>query len=149
MDESFVDRVRDDFCLTADARRLSVDVIHGWLAHEAYWAKGRDRVAVETSLEHSYLYGILNSAGETVACARMITDHATFGWLCDVFVAATERGRGLGTWMVQEIVGHWMSVGVRRVLLGTRDAHEVYARVGFVPVSHPERLMQIDHRPDF
>jgi GNAT superfamily N-acetyltransferase len=79
----------------------------------------------------------------------MITDHATFGWLCDVFVDATERGRGLGTWMVQEIVDHWMRVGVRRVLLGTRDAHEVYARVGFVPLARPERLMQIDHRLDF
>ena len=149
MDQRFEDRVRDDDCLTADAHRLSIDVIHGWLTHEAYWAKDRDRAAVETSLENSYLYGVLNSEGATIACARMITDHATFGWLCDVFVDATERGRGLGTWMVQEIVDHWMRVGVRRVLLGTRDAHEVYARVGFVPLAHPERLMQIDHRLDF
>jgi GNAT superfamily N-acetyltransferase len=147
--QSFEDRWRDGYQLTADAGRLSVDEIFRWLSTEAYWAKGRTRDAVERSITHSYLYGVLSPEGETVACARMITDHVTFGWVCDVFVDVTHRGRGLGSWMVGEVVEHWTGVGVRRVLLATRDAHPVYATVGFTALAHPERMMEIDRRPPF
>jgi predicted GNAT family acetyltransferase len=144
--EYFDERRRDEYCLTGDARRLSLDVIHGWLSTEAYWAKGRSRDAVVTSIEHSSLYGVVLATGETVACARVITDHVTFAWLGDVFVDAAHRGRGLATWMVGEIVTHWTQVGVRRFLLATRDAHAVYATVGFTSLAHPDRLMEIDRR---
>jgi len=147
--ESFDDRFRGDYCLTGDARRLSIDVIHDWLAHEAYWARGRSIADVATSIAHSHLYGVVSRGGDLVACARMITDEVTFGWVCDVFVAAEHRAQGIGTWMVDEIVAHWTNVGVRRVLLATRDAHEVYAKVGFAPLAHPERMMEVDHRPRF
>lgn len=146
MSDHFDARFMDAYCLTGDVQRLSLDVIYGWLSGEAYWAKGRSRSAFTTSIDHSYLYGVVSAAGETVACARMITDHVTFAWVGDVFVDAAHRGRGLGTWMVGEIVEHWTQVGVRRILLATRDAHEVYAKVGFTPLAHPERLMEIDRR---
>jgi len=146
---AFADRVRDDYCLTGDATRLSIDVIHHWLTTEAYWAQGRSADDVVASIAHSHLYGIVLPHGELVGCTRMITDGVTFGWVCDVFVASAHRGRGLGTWMVGEIVNHWTGAGVRRVLLATRDAHEVYARVGFTPLAHPERMMEVDHRARF
>jgi GNAT superfamily N-acetyltransferase len=87
--------------------------------------------------------------GEMVAFARVITDQVTFAWVGDVFVVPTHRGMGLGKWMVGDVVQHWTNLGVRRVLLATRDAHEVYAKVGFTPLAHPERMMEVDHRPRF
>ncbi|NNN10044.1 MAG: GNAT family N-acetyltransferase [Acidimicrobiaceae bacterium] len=145
----FENRVRDGYVLSADVSRISIETIHRWLSTEAYWARGRSREEVERSIENSYLYAVLTADGETVACARMITDHVTFGWVSDVFVDTAHRGRGLGTWMVAEIVDHWTGTGVRRVLLATRDAHGVYAAVGFTALAHPERMMEIDRRGAF
>lgn len=149
MDIVFENRVRDGYVLSADVSRISIETIHRWLSTEAYWARGRSREEVERSIENSYLYAVLTADGETVACARMITDHVTFGWVSDVFVDTAHRGRGLGTWMVAEIVDHWTGTGVRRVLLATRDAHGVYAAVGFTALAHPERMMEIDRRGAF
>jgi len=149
VNDRFDEQVRGDYLLTDDARRLSTDVIHGWLSREAYWAKGRSREAVATSIAHSNLYGIVHASGEMVACARMLTDQVTFGWIGDVFVAEAHRGQGLATWMVGEIVEHWSARGVRRIMLATRDAHDVYAKVGFRALAHPERMMEIDRRPAF
>ena len=146
-DEGFAERIRGDYRLTDDASRLSIDVIHGWLSREAYWATGRTREAVATSIAHSHLYGVVRADGEMVACARMLTDQVTFGWIGDVFVAEAHRGRGLATWMVGEIVEHWSAQDLRRIMLATRDAHGVYARVGFHALAHPERMMEIDRRP--
>ncbi len=143
------DRVRGEYTLTADLTRISVTTIHRWLSTEAYWATGRSRDAVDTAIDNSYLYAVIASDGRTVACARIVTDHVTFAWVCDVFVDAAFRGRGLASWMVGDIVEYWSSVGVRRILLATRDAQDVYAKVGFAPLAHPERFMEIDRRPAF
>jgi GNAT superfamily N-acetyltransferase len=149
MNDSFHDRFRGDLCLTADPERVSLSQVHEWLRDEAYWAQGRSRDDVSTSVEHSHLYGVVNADGETLACVRVITDEVTFAWICDVFVASSRRGEGLGTWMVREVVQYWSDSGVRRLLLATRDAHGVYAGVGFSPLATPERFMEIDFRPHF
>lgn len=78
MPESFYDRTRDDYLLTADESLISIATIHQWLSTEAYWALGRSREAVDTSIDNSYLYAIVTSNSETIACARMITDQVTF-----------------------------------------------------------------------
>jgi GNAT superfamily N-acetyltransferase len=149
MMENFEDRYLGDFCLMNDVARLSVDTIHQWLADESYWARGRSRATVETSLEHSCAYGVLSPDGATVAFMRVITDRATFGWITDVFVAPAVRGRGLGTWMVGQVSDYWLDAGIPRLLLGTADAHDVYARHGFHPLARPERFMEIDRRTSF
>ena len=142
----FADRLRGEYILTSDQSRISITKIHHWLSTEAYWALGRSREEVVESIEHSNLYAVVTADGQTVACARMITDQLTFGWVGDVFVDGEHRGRGLATWMVGEIVDYWIGAGVRRVLLATRDAHEVYARVGFSALAQPELFMEIDRR---
>ena len=149
MPNLFPDSIRDEYCLTTDESRISIATIYRWLSTEAYWARGRSREAVDRSIENSYLYAVVTDEGRTVACARMVTDRATFGWVSDVFVDTGHRGRGLASWMVGEIVDHWTTVGVRRVLLATRDAHDLYAKVGFTPLAHPERMMEIDRRAAF
>ncbi len=149
MQSSFDDRLRGDYRLTAEVTQLSVDTIYRWLATEAYWARGRSRETVETSLRNSHVYGVLTPSGETVACVRVVTDHATFAWISDAFVDEVRRGQGIGTWMVGEVTEHWLALGVPRLILGTADAHDVYAKVGFTPLKTPERFMEIDRRPKF
>ena len=145
--DDFVDKFRGEYRLTCDEERLSLDTIWRWLSTDAYWTAGRSRESVEASIENSFLYGVLDGEGEIVAFARALTDRATFLWVCDVYVNRASRGQGLGTWMVAEVVDHWTKVGVPRFLLATRDAHEVYAKVGFSPVASPDRYMEIDRRP--
>jgi GNAT superfamily N-acetyltransferase len=72
-----------------------------------------------------------------------VTDRATFAWLCDVFVLEGHRGRGLGKWLVEYVMGHPDLRGLRRVLLGTRDAHGLYARHGFTPLADPDRFLEV------
>jgi GNAT superfamily N-acetyltransferase len=143
-----VNTYRDGLCLTDDASKISRDVVAQWLMNEAYWAVGRSRELVEKSIEHSYLYGVIDGDGELVACARVVTDDAVFAWICDVFVEEGHRGHGIATWMVGDIVNYWAKEGVVRFLIATRDAHEVYRRIGFIPVANPDRYMELDMRED-
>lgn len=87
------------------------------------------------------------SQEQQAAFARVVTDEATFAWICDVFVDEPHRGRGLGTWLVESIVEDLEVLDVRRFLLATRDAHEVYRRCGFVAMEGTDRWMEIDRRP--
>ena len=140
------DRRRDGYLLTTDPRRVDVDRVHAWLSIESYWAKGRERDVVERSIVGSIPYSVLADDGQA-AFARVVTDGATFAWICDVFVAEPHRGRGLGSWLVDTIVADLAEVGVERFVLATRDAHEVYRRSGFAPLAGPGRWMEIDRRP--
>jgi N-acetylglutamate synthase-like GNAT family acetyltransferase len=132
--------------LCDDASRISRETVFRWLHEDAYWSKGNAREMIERSIDHSFLYGVLDPDGATVGCARVVTDQATFAWVSDVFVDPEHRGVGLGTWMVDLVVEDWLQIGVSRVLLVTRDAHQVYSKVGFRPLEHPERFMEIDRR---
>jgi GNAT superfamily N-acetyltransferase len=86
---------------------------------------------VSHSAEHSLRFGVYEEGGEQVGFARVVTDFSTFAWLCDVFVLAPYRGKELGKWLVQTVVEHPDLQGVKRILLGTRDAHTLYAAFGF------------------
>ncbi|MCU1431675.1 MAG: GCN5-related N-acetyltransferase [Actinotalea sp.] len=140
------DRERDGYLLTRDPDRVDLDRVHRWLAVESYWATGRDRDVVERSVAGSMPWSVLHD-GEQVGFARVVTDGATFAWLCDVFVDEAHRGRGLGRWLVDSVVADLTDLGVVRVLLATRDAHEVYRRSGFVALEGGDRFMEIDRRP--
>jgi GNAT superfamily N-acetyltransferase len=145
----FDEKTRDGLRLTGDPSKISLDQIAHWLSNEAYWALGRSRAAFDTAVAHSHLYGVVDDAGVTVACLRVVTDESTFAWLCDVFVDAAHRGRGIGTWMVGEVTRYWTAAGVPRIVLATKDAHDVYASVGYAPLASPERFMEIDRRATF
>jgi GNAT superfamily N-acetyltransferase len=139
---------RDDgLTLSDDRSRLDVDRICTWLA-TSYWASERDRPTIERSLLHSRPYGVYSPDGVQVALARAVTDDATFAWLADVFVDAAWRGKGVGTWLAGAVIEHLAQLGVLRAVLATRDAHEVYQRVGFYPVRAPSTWLEIDRRPN-
>ncbi|MGW2633696.1 GNAT family N-acetyltransferase [Streptomyces chattanoogensis] len=131
----------DGYELSTDPDRLDVGLIHHWLSTDAFWALGRSRETVEQSIRGSLNFAIHDAAGSQVAYARAVTDRATFAWLCDVYVAPAHRGKGLGTWLAGAVRDHLAPYRLKRVLLSTLDAHDVYAKAGFVPFPNPENLM--------
>ncbi|MFI7604787.1 GNAT family N-acetyltransferase [Micromonospora sp. NPDC049366] len=136
----------DGYLLSTDPQRLDLPRVHAWLSTDAYWALGRDRATVENAFAGSIAYGVYRPGdGQQVAVARVVTDRATFAWLCDVYVDRAERGNGLGTWLAAAVRDHLATLGVHRILLATLDAHGVYAKVGFAPAA-ADRFMELDRR---
>jgi GNAT superfamily N-acetyltransferase len=130
------------YLLSDDPARLSATVIHDYLRRESYWAKNIPREIVDRSLENSLCVGVYLPGGEQVGLARVVTDYATYGWLCDVFVLAAHRGHGLGKALVQAVLSHPRLQTLRRFALGTQDAHGLYAQFGFKPLAAPDRHME-------
>jgi GNAT superfamily N-acetyltransferase len=125
---------------STDAARLDVELIHRVL-RKTYWSPGIPISVVRRAIAGSLAFGVY-AAGRQVAFARVVTDRATFAYLADVFVVATERGQGIGKWLVSVVVAHPDLRDLRRWLLATRDAHHLYARFGFTPLAGAERFME-------
>ena len=132
---------RDGLLVSTDPQRLDLDAVHGWLVR-SYWAAGIPRETVERSLQHSLCFGMYDGARQ-IGIARVITDGATFAYLCDVYVDDAQQRRGLGTWLMGCVQAHPALQGLRRWLLATRDAHGLYRRAGYRELSHPETWMEI------
>lgn len=130
----------DGYELRTTLAEMDLDRVHRWLSTDAYWALGRTRDNVETAARNSLNFGVFRD-GEQVAYTRVLTDHANFAWLCDVYVDRDHRGRGLGNRMVKAVVELLEPTGVQRIVLATRDAHDVYARAGFAPLPRPQDWM--------
>jgi GNAT superfamily N-acetyltransferase len=136
-----LEQQRGAYTLSTDKARLDLDLIHDYLSRRSYWARGRPFEIVKASVEHSLCFGVYRDR-EQAAFARVVTDYATFAWLCDVFVLEAHRGQGLGKWLVECVVAHPDLQTVKQMLLATSDAHELYRRYGgFQPVPAPEKLM--------
>lgn len=132
---------RGEFAISTDRTRLDTKLIHEFLSERAYWAIGRPLPVVQKSIENSLCYGIYDGQRQA-GFARVVTDYATFAWLCDVFVLEQYRGRGLGKWLVECVVSHPDLKGLRLFILATRTAHELYREYGgFVALENPERWM--------
>ena len=139
-----VEYQRDEYCISTDTARLDVPFVHAYLSQSTYWAQQRPLAAVEKSIAHSLCFGVhvANSQRAQVGFARVVTDRATFAWLCDVFVVDAHRNRGLSKWLVQCVIAHPDLQGVGRLVLATRDAHELYRRYGnFEALPNPEMWM--------
>lgn len=117
--------------ISTDPARLDRERVHRYLADESYWAAGRSRDAFDRSLEHSICVGAYAPGGAQAGFARVVSDRATFAWLCDVFVFDEHRGHGLARTMVRAAMALPELATVRRWLLATADAHGVYAPLGF------------------
>jgi len=140
---------QEGFIVSTDPARLDVDAIHAALS-QAYWSLGIPREIVERSLHGSLCFGLYagKEGGERqIGLARVITDAATFAYLCDVYVLSEFRGRGFGKFLMRAVLEHPDLQGLRRFNLVTRDAHELYRRFGFEEIKNPDRHMEIV-RPD-
>jgi GNAT superfamily N-acetyltransferase len=140
--DAIVEYRRGEFLISTDPARLDLNVIHGFLTN-CYWAKGIPRDVLARSIEHSLCFGVYDDAGTQVGFARVISDYATFAYIADVFVLESHRGRGLGKELMDCIKQHPSLQGLRRWNLSTKDAHGLYSQYGFVPLTWPERYMEI------
>jgi GNAT superfamily N-acetyltransferase len=145
MDDPLIEAEREGYLVSTDRSRLDLAAVHRFLS-TSYWSPGLPREVLTRAVAGSLCFGLYH-AGEQVGFARVVTDRATFAYLCDVYVLETHRGRGLGKWLMHVVLGHPFLLDLRRFVLATRDAHGLYERFGFQPLARPDRFMEI-HRPD-
>jgi ribosomal protein S18 acetylase RimI-like enzyme len=147
------EKTRESFRITTDVAAMDLDAIHGYLTR-SYWSEGISKALVAKAMAGSLCFGLLDHAGgrgssdlrereRQIGFARVVTDRATFAYLCDVYVLEEYQGRGLGTWMMQELMTHPDLQGLRRVGLVTRDAHGLYEKCGFARLANPDGHMEI------
>ncbi len=135
----------DGYRLADDPGWVNAEALHAWLDWDAYWwPQGLRREVLDQALAGSLTLTVLDPDGAMVGFGRVITDRATFAYWCDVYVQPVHRGRGLGQWLTEAFVEHPDLATCRRFLLATRDAHDVYRPLGFVPLARPEIFMEIN-----
>ena len=135
------DTTNGQYWITTEPDKLDLDAIHAFLSR-SFWAEGIPKKTVATSIANSLCFGLFDGK-EQVGFARVVTDRATYAYLCDVYVLESHRGRDLGKWLIETVMAHPDLQGLRRFQLVTRDAHGLYSRHGFEVPEHPERHMEI------
>ncbi|WP_345955933.1 GNAT family N-acetyltransferase [Mucilaginibacter sp. PAMB04168] len=136
------DFLNNGYTVSTDNNLLPFDVIYNFLNNESYWAKGIPVDKLQKAIDNSLCFGIYKNHN-LCAFARVVTDRATFGYICDVFVLKTFRGLGLSKWLMQNIRQHPELKTLRRWALATADAHELYVQFGFSPLSKTNNWMEI------
>jgi uncharacterized protein len=132
---AITERWHGEYLLSSDPARLQFAYLQRFLSEESYWAKGITAAQLQEACRHSLCFGAYRGA-EQIGFARVVSDRTRFAYLCDVFVAQTERARGLGQALVSFALEHPAVRSAKRCLLGTRDAHDFYERIGFRRDAH-------------
>jgi GNAT superfamily N-acetyltransferase len=135
------DTVRERYSITTDQQKLDLDAIHAFLTR-SFWAQGIPKQTVAKAVANSLCFGLFDGTNQ-IGFARVVTDRATYAYLCDVYVLESHRGLGLGKWLIETVMAHPDLQGLRRFQLVTRDAHGLYSRHGFEIPDSPERQMEI------
>jgi GNAT superfamily N-acetyltransferase len=138
-DEHFLQK---GYMISTNKSLIDFDTVYHYLAFESYWAKGLQPDRLKKAIENSLCFGIYKDSKQA-GFARVVTDFATFAYICDVCVLAGHKGLGLSKWLMQTIVQHPDLQGLRRWSLATADAHGLYKQFGFVPLSRPENWMEV------
>jgi hypothetical protein len=129
-----------DYTIVTDHAAVDHDVVYRFLEEQSYWARGRGRERMEHSIRYSRPYVLRHIPTDAqVGFARVVTDGEWFAWIADVFVLADHRG-GRGKFLMRCIMEDLAEV--RRITLGTRDAHGLYAQFGFGPLPNPDGVME-------
>lgn len=131
----------DGYEVDDDQNRLQLEVVHEFL-RTTYWSPGVPRDVVARALAGSLVVGLFAPGGAQVGMARAVTDRATFAWVADVFVLPEHRDRGLGRFVVEALLEHPDLSGLRRIMLATADAHDLYRSYGFTDVADPQRYLE-------
>jgi GNAT superfamily N-acetyltransferase len=133
--------LKKGYSISTDNTLLNLDRIYKFLDEGSYWANGIPRERLTRAIENSLCFGIYNEDVQA-GFARVVTDRATFAYICDVFILPEHRGVGLSKWLIQTIVEYPELQGLRRWSLATSDAHGLYSQFGFTPISRPEVWME-------
>lgn len=138
-----VERVIGGYTISDDPTRFDLPTAHRWIAEQSYWGKGIPYTTFAAAVRNSLIFSAFDAGGEMAAMARVVTDRATFGWLCDVFVDEAHRGQGLGKALMTYFKSHPDLQGFRRMHLATADAHGLYRQFGFGDLTGADRWMEI------
>ncbi|MEP7376478.1 MAG: GNAT family N-acetyltransferase [Chitinophagaceae bacterium] len=130
LNDKYYEAEKEDYHISTDPSLLDMDAVYNYLSGESYWAKNIPRDVVEKSIANSLCFG-LYLIKRQIGFARLVTDKATFAYLADVFILPEYRGKGLSKWLMQVIHAHPELQGLRRWVLGTRDAHSLYEQFGW------------------
>jgi GNAT superfamily N-acetyltransferase len=143
-----------EYLISTESAWLDLELIHRFLSEHSYWARGIPRDVVARSIANSLCFGVYalgndapNPPRPQVGFARVATDRATFAYLADVFVLPEHRGHGLSKRLMEAVLAHPDLQGLRRWMLATADAHDLYRRYGFTALAKPDNFMQ-RHNPD-
>jgi GNAT superfamily N-acetyltransferase len=128
--------------ISTDKSLLDFDMIFSYLDGESYWAKGIPPEKLRKAIDNSLCFGVYKD-NKLAGFARVVTDKATFAYLCDVFILEQYRNIGLSKWLVQTITSHPDLQGLRRFVLATLDAHELYNQFGFEQLTRADRWMEV------
>lgn len=131
-----------DYVITTDKSRMQPEAIHKWLSEKSYWVQNIPLEVVKNAFDNSFCIAVLKD-GIQVGYARFVTDYATVAWLGDVYIEEEHRGKGLSKKMMEILTGIDWVQKLRKLFLGTLDAHGLYAQYGFEPVSEPEKWMEL------
>ncbi|WP_333578113.1 GNAT family N-acetyltransferase [Sphingobacterium sp.] len=134
--------MEEQYYISTDKSKLQLDVIVDFLNNKSYWAQTRSKAIIEKSIANSICFGVFTKENKQVGFARVITDFAVFAWLLDVFIIEDHQGKGLGKMLMQEIMSNNDFSDIRRWGLGTDDAHGLYEKFGFTPLSNPAKMME-------
>ena len=135
------DFTRGKYTVSSDRNKLDVAAVHAFLS-QSYWSSGIPLAVVERAVANSLCFGLFYQARQ-VGFARVVTDKATFAYLADVYVLDAHRGLGLSKWLMEVITEHQDLQGLRRFVLATADAHGLYRKFGFTPLTNPGTMMEI------
>lgn len=127
--------------INCDRARLDVPMIHRFLSEESAWAAGISFSLVQKAIDNSLCFGAYDD-GRQVGFARVVTDYATFGYLCDVFVLVAERGRGISRLLADAVLAHSDLKVLRRFTLVSSSARDLYSQYGWTPLHAPDAHME-------
>lgn len=134
--------LKKGFLISTDKTLLDINMVHHFLGQVSYWGKGISMQTVQTSIDNSLCFGVYHQQKQ-VGFARVITDQATFAYVCDVFILPENRKSGLSKWLLQTIRNDPKLQNLRRWVLATADAHGLYEQFGFSKIKNPERWLEI------
>jgi GNAT superfamily N-acetyltransferase len=137
----------NSFYTSTDKTGLDIDMIEDFLSNRSYWAKGRSREKIVTSIQNSMCFGVYTNEGKQVGFARVLSDFSVFAWIMDVFILEEFRGKGLGKMLMAAITGHPDLQDLERWGLGTKDAHGLYEQFGFSKLKTPDTKMEKTNLP--
>ncbi|WP_313600068.1 GNAT family N-acetyltransferase [Epilithonimonas vandammei] len=133
---------KNDIYISTDKSKMDIEIIHKYLSEESYWAKGISKEIVEKSVANSFCFGVFYHDRQ-IGFAKVITDFTTIAYLGDVFILDKFRRLGLSKLLMENIMNHPELQGLRRWILLTADAHELYKKFGWDNIKDPARWMEV------
>jgi len=140
LEKSSATQNMEQLSITTNKEQLDVAYVHAYLTN-SYWAKGRTLEQVQTTIEHSFCFGMYLGTKQ-IGFARLVTDKVVFAYLMDVFIDEAHQGKGLGKLLMKAVLKHKELHNINKWLMKTKDAHAFYERLGFTRIVDSSRWME-------